>query len=54
VFEGMRAVLAGEPLPTGSLAIALGLDAIYLVGAFLFANAMLRQLRRRGLVTRYM
>lgn len=54
VFEGMRAVLAGRPLPTGSLAIALGLDAIYLVGAFLFANAMLRQLRRRGLVTRYM
>jgi hypothetical protein len=34
--------------------IALALDAIYLVGAFLFANAMLRQLRRRGLVTRYM
>jgi ABC-2 type transport system permease protein len=54
VFEGMRAVLAGKPLPVKSLAIALGLDVIYLVGAFLFANAMLRQLRRRGLVTRYM
>jgi ABC-2 type transport system permease protein len=54
VFEGMRAVLAGKPLPVASLAIALALDAVYLVGAFLFANAMLRQLRRRGLVTRYM
>jgi ABC-2 type transport system permease protein len=54
VFEGMRAVLAGKPLPLTSLAIALALDVIYLVGAFFFANAMLRQLRRRGLVTRYM
>ena len=54
VFEGMRAVLAGKPLPVTSLAIALTLDVVYLVGAFFFANAMLRQLRRRGLVTRYM
>jgi ABC-2 type transport system permease protein len=54
VFEGMRAVLAGKPLPVKSLAIALALDVVYLVGAFVFANAMLRQLRRRGLVTRYM
>ena len=44
----------GKPLPVKSLAIALALDAVYLVGAFLFAHAMLRQLRRRGLVTRYM
>lgn len=54
VFEGMRAVLAGRPAPLGSLAIALALDLVYLGGAFVFAHRMLRQLRRRGFVTRYM
>ena len=54
VFEGMRSVLAGRPVPWDSLSIALALDGLYLVGAFWFANAMLGQLRRRGFVTRYM
>lgn len=54
VFEGMRAVLAGRPTPWGSLVLALGLDAVYLVGAFAFAHHMLRQLRVRGFATRYM
>lgn len=54
VFESMRTVLAGRPTPWGSLAIALALDALYLVGAFAFANRMLLQLRRRGFATRYM
>jgi ABC-2 type transport system permease protein len=54
VFESMRAVLAGQPTPWGSLAIALGLDVAYLIGAFAFANRMLLQLRRRGFATRYM
>jgi ABC-2 type transport system permease protein len=54
VFEGMRAALGGQPVPWRSLGIALGLDLLYLGGAFIFANRMLRQLRRRGFVTRYM
>jgi ABC-2 type transport system permease protein len=54
VFEAMRSVLAGRAVPWGSLTIALVLDGVYLAGAFAFAASMLRQLRRRGLVTRYM
>ena len=54
VFEGMRAVLAGAPVPWASLAVAFALDAVYLVGAFGFARSMLHQLRSRGFATRYM
>jgi ABC-2 type transport system permease protein len=54
VFEGMRSVLAGHPVPWNSLMVALALDGLYLAGAFWFASAMLHQLRRRGFATRYM
>jgi ABC-2 type transport system permease protein len=54
VFEGMRTVLAGHPAPWDKLALALALDAVYLLGGLLFARSMFGVLRRRGYVTRYM
>lgn len=53
VFEAMRAVLAGRPLPWGTLGVAMALDVVYLAAAALYARAMFRTLRRRGYVTRY-
>jgi ABC-type polysaccharide/polyol phosphate export permease len=54
VFESMRQVLAGDPVPWGSLGAALALDVVYLVAAFAFARRMLAVFRRRGFVTRSM
>lgn len=53
VFEGMRAVLDGAPVPWTDLGLALGLDVIYIVAAALFARRMFAVLRARGFVTRY-
>jgi ABC-2 type transport system permease protein len=53
VFESMRTILAGGTTPWNQLAIGLGLDAIYLAGAFAFARGMFATLRRRGYVTRF-
>ncbi len=50
IFEGMRAVLAGQPLPSPQLVWAFGLDAIYLLGAFAFFAYMFSLARRRGLL----
>jgi ABC-type polysaccharide/polyol phosphate export permease len=50
IFEGMRAVLAGQPLPSPRLIWAFGLDAIYLLGAFAFFAFMFSLARRRGLL----
>jgi ABC-2 type transport system permease protein len=53
IFEGMRAVVAGEPAPWEHLAAAFALNAAYLVVAIWFVKRMLAFLRARGLVTRY-
>src|ERR671922_89660 len=53
IFEGMRAVVAGEPAPWEHLAAAFALNAAYLVAAVWFVKRMLAFLRARGLVTRY-
>ena len=53
-FEAMRTVLAGHPMPWGSMAIAVGLDLLYLGAGLLFARSMYNTLRRRGYITRYM
>lgn len=53
LFEAMRAVLAGQPIPWGQFQIALGLDVVYLLGAIVFCRAMFNTLRSRGLITRY-
>jgi len=52
VFEGMRAVLAGQATPTGHLLAAAGLNIIFLaLAAWLFA-ATLRSARQRGLLVK--
>lgn len=48
IFEGMRAVLAGRPLPLDHLAFLL--DAIYLLLAWGFFGYMFALARRRGLL----
>jgi ABC-2 type transport system permease protein len=48
IFEGMRAVLRGEPLDGGRLAWALALNGVYLAAAFAFFAHMFRQALRRG------
>ena len=53
VFEGMRAILAGGPLPAARLAGAVGLALLYLLGAcWLFARVH-RHAVRDGLLARY-
>jgi ABC-2 type transport system permease protein len=54
IFESMRAVLAGRAFSWSELLVALGLDVLYLAGAFALARAMFESFRRRGSVTRYM
>lgn len=54
VFESMRAVLAGGPVPWDSLLVALLLGVVYLFLAFSFVSSMFSVFRRRGFVTRYM
>jgi ABC-2 type transport system permease protein len=54
VFESMRTVLGGGPVPWGRLVAAFALDGVYLAAGLAFAGAMFRTLRRRGYVTRYM
>jgi len=53
VFEGMRAVVAGEPAPWGRLAIGGGLALIYLGLASLAFAAVYRVAIRSGLIARY-
>ena len=54
VFEGMRSVIVdGAGFPTRELALAFGIDVLYVVGsAWLFAWS-LRQVRERGLLSRF-
>jgi ABC-2 type transport system permease protein len=53
VFEGMRAVVAGNPPPWGLLAIGGGLALVYLVLSCLFFFAVYRSVIRTGLIARY-
>jgi ABC-2 type transport system permease protein len=53
VFEGMRAVVAGEPAPWDRLFVGAGLALIYLVAACLFFVAVYRIAIRTGLIARY-
>jgi ABC-2 type transport system permease protein len=48
VFEGMRAVIAGQGVDTGALAAAAVLDLVYLVAAVWFFQRMLATTRRTG------
>ena len=53
VFEGMRAIVAGQPAPWGALAIGLALAAGYLVLACAAFAAVYRHAIRTGLIARY-
>ena len=53
VFEGMRAIVAGEPASWGGLGLGLGLACLYLVLACLAFAAVHRHAIRTGLVARY-
>ncbi|QEH31667.1 ABC-2 type transporter [Aquisphaera giovannonii] len=49
IFEGMRKVLRGEPMPMADLAISFGLNALYLALSILFFARMFERSRSRGL-----
>jgi ABC-2 type transport system permease protein len=53
VFEGMRAVVAGEAAPWGELAVAAALAVAYLLLACLFFASVFKTAIRTGLIARY-
>ncbi len=53
VFEGMRAVVAGEPAPWGALAVGAALALAYLALACVFFAAVYKTAIRTGLIARY-
>jgi ABC-2 type transport system permease protein len=52
VFEGMRAVMAGEGLSTEHLAWAFALNAVYIALAALFFRFMFARAREKGLLVK--
>ena len=52
VFEGMRQVLLGKPLPTGHLAVAFALNIVYLAAAGMFFGYMFGLARKKGLLAK--
>ncbi len=49
IFEGMRQILRGGPLPIRSLAISFGLNVVYLTLSILFFGRMFERSRAKGL-----
>jgi len=52
VFEGMREVLSGKELSLGLLALAFGLNLLYLAAARMIFGKVMRTARERGLLTK--
>lgn len=52
-FAGLRRVLAGGGFPTREIVSTLSLDAVYLVAAAALFTFLLRQVRTRGLLSRF-
>lgn len=48
IFEALRAVFAGQPLPINHVLWAYGLDAVYLAAAFVFFGYMFEKARDKG------
>lgn len=48
VFEGMRTILTGGPLPVNDLILALALNGVWLAGAALFFRLMFASARQHG------
>lgn len=53
VFEGMRAVVAGQGIPTLTFLIGFGLAILQVAGAYLFFRYVYALARRSGLLARY-
>jgi hypothetical protein len=53
VFEGMRAVIAGQGVDAGSLAAAAVLDLAYVAAPLWFFHRMLGAVRRSGGLSRF-
>ena len=53
VFEGMRAVLAGQAFPLSGLALGLGLAVLQIVLATAVFQGVHRQAVQSGLLARY-
>jgi ABC-2 type transport system permease protein len=53
VFEGMRAVLAGDSISWGGLAAAALLDLVYVAAALAFLLYSLRYARLKGKLSRF-
>jgi ABC-2 type transport system permease protein len=53
VFEGMRAIVAGRPVPSGTLPIGASLALVYLGAACWFFARTHRMVVRSGLIARY-
>ena len=49
IFEGMRKILRGAPMPLSDLAISFGLNILYLTLSILFFAWMFDRSRDRGL-----
>jgi ABC-2 type transport system permease protein len=49
IFEGMRKILRGAPMPLSDLIVSFGLNVIYLTLAILFFAWMFDRSRARGL-----
>jgi ABC-2 type transport system permease protein len=52
-FAGLRAILRDGGFPGRQIVLTFALDAVYLVACSLFFSWMLRQVRRRGLLSRF-
>lgn len=53
VFEGMRDVIAGEPISWSAIAVAAGLDVLYLAGALVLFARSLAKARATGRLSRF-
>ena len=53
VFDGMRAIVAGQPAPWDHLMIGGGLAVLYLILACLYFTSVYRYAIRTGLIARY-
>ncbi len=52
VFEGMRAILAGNPMPTNTLLYATGLNVIWMAASAAFFAIMFASARKHGYLTK--
>ena len=53
VFEGMRTIVSGKPMPASTLLLAVGLAGVYLLAACAYFASVHRRAVRTGLLARY-